>query len=91
MKIFVSRRALRPIFSNHRLHSCCRFPDAVQRETLRRRAGIVPDSACATIPVLQRITIAREDARERAGGAALRPGNVLIERRNDSRHEKGRS
>jgi hypothetical protein len=32
-------------------------------------------SQSATIPGLQRTTIAREDARERAYGAAPRPGN----------------
>jgi hypothetical protein len=52
-----------------------RFPDAAQRETVRRRSGIVPHSEFVTVPVQQRTTIAREDARERANGAALRPGN----------------
>jgi hypothetical protein len=32
------------------------FPDAVQRETLRRRSGIVKHSEFATIPVQQRTT-----------------------------------
>jgi hypothetical protein len=32
-----------------------RFPDAVQRETVHRRSGIVPYPDCAKIPVQQRI------------------------------------
>jgi hypothetical protein len=32
------------------------FPDAVRRETVRRRSGIVPNSALVEVPVLQRIT-----------------------------------
>ena len=32
------------------------FPDAVQRETLRRRAGIVSNAVIGKVPVLRRIT-----------------------------------
>jgi len=35
------------------------FPDAVQRAAVHRRSGIVPDSALATIPGLQRTTALR--------------------------------
>jgi hypothetical protein len=35
------------------------FPDAVQREAVHRSSGIVPDSALATIPGLQRTTTLR--------------------------------
>jgi hypothetical protein len=31
-----------------------RFPDAVQRETLHRRSGIVPYSECVKVPVRRR-------------------------------------
>jgi hypothetical protein len=41
-----------------------------------RRSGTLEDTAPVAIPGLQRITIAREDARKRAYGAAPRPGNV---------------
>jgi len=30
------------------------FPDAVQRETVHRRSGIVPCSACVKVPAQQR-------------------------------------
>jgi len=33
-----------------------RFPDAVQREAVHRRSGIVPGLAFVTVPVLQRTT-----------------------------------
>jgi hypothetical protein len=36
-----------------------RFPDAAQREAVRRWSGIVPDSECVTIPGLQRNTSLR--------------------------------
>jgi hypothetical protein len=41
-----------------------RFPDAVQRETLHRRSGIVPSSAFITVPVLQRVTFVPRCARD---------------------------
>jgi hypothetical protein len=55
------------------------FPDAMQREALHRRAGIVPISERGTIPGQQRITeevlrCAREKPRSKSAGitAAVR-------------------
>jgi hypothetical protein len=40
------------------VHHPLRVPDALQRVTLQRRAGTVPDIEFSTIPGLQRITFA---------------------------------
>jgi hypothetical protein len=49
------------------------FPDAVQRETLRRRSGILKTAAFVTIPGLQRSTVVLHRAREMPA-VAITPG-----------------
>jgi hypothetical protein len=46
----------------------------MQHAVLLRRSGAIAKFELVKIPGLQRITMARHDARSRADGAALRPG-----------------
>ncbi len=58
------KREVRSRIARMRVFACKRFPDAAQRETVRRRSGIVSHSEFVTFPVQQRITYVLRCARE---------------------------